>query len=370
MSKTDLWKGASIRLITAIVFGAIGGYAVYYALSMVFIFGEGMGTDARSREIYAHSHMVVHVFGAACALAIGVFTQSGNAVLRRIAVAAILTCGSYGILNMYGFTSSNRVSVAAAKDAKNTAAERQYKNAREDLAKQIEWLQKTASQEDGRERQRLLKEVDGKRKELSALKAPAPSADSVIADPQASSIAELTDTGTRRWQLALPLIMALLVFFAESFSFVVVGHMLSGAIALFATYYAVVNQAEPKKTQSGSSGSDGGSGGSGKGEPSKVHRLPERPAATVRAEPSTPSKQRSVFYVPATGAPERLSAFDRAYELAMQNPHLSTRALVKEAGKQFSQSTASRVKKSLSSKVHTTVRKFGNGRSYQTPAYN
>ena len=92
----------------------------------------------------------------------------------------------------------------------------------------------------------------------------------------------------------------------------------------------------------------------------------------MRAEPS---KQRSVFYVPATGAPERnLSVTDIAYEIAMQNPHLSTRQLVRKAqkaGRKFSQSTASRAKRELmKSKVDRIVRKYGNGEGYRALAYN
>ena len=69
MTKGELGKGVAIRLITAAVFGVIGYFAITYALEMVGIFGEGMGVDARSREIYATSHKIVHIFAGACALA-------------------------------------------------------------------------------------------------------------------------------------------------------------------------------------------------------------------------------------------------------------------------------------------------------------
>jgi hypothetical protein len=117
-----------------------------------------------------------------------------------------------------------------------------------------------------------------------------------------------------------------------------------------------------------------GSGGSGGGEPKKptlVHSEPKAEPPKLRAEPTRQrSADRSVFYIPATGAPERLSAFDLAYELALENPHLSTRALVEAAGKQFSQSTATRVKQRLRNKVDRTVRKFGNGEGRRALAYN
>ena len=65
MTKGELWKGVAISAIMAVVFGLIGGAAIWYALQMVGIFGEGMGVDARSREIYAESHKIVHLFAAA-----------------------------------------------------------------------------------------------------------------------------------------------------------------------------------------------------------------------------------------------------------------------------------------------------------------
>ena len=257
MSTGELGKGVAIRLLTAVVFGVIGYFAIYYALQMVAIFGEGMGVDARSRAIYANSHMIVHVFAAACALAIGIFYYSRGWVLFSLALLAIIACGTYGVINMYGFASTNRVSVAAAKDAAKTAAERQYQSARTDLVKQIEWLQRTATQEEGRERRRLLAEVDAKRKELSALKAPVATAETVISDPGAATFGELTGTDQRRWLLTFPMILAVLMFFAESFSFVVVGHMLSGIVALFIVF-ASGRTKEDGKAHGGTSGTSGG----------------------------------------------------------------------------------------------------------------
>ena len=154
MSRGELWKGVAVNAIMIVVFGAIGYFAIMYALQMVGIFGEGMGVDDRSREIYAQSHKIVHLFAAACGLAIGWFLHRRNWVLFSIALTAIILCGGYGVLNMYGFTSTNRVTVAATKDATRDAAERAYQSARDDLIGQIKWLQQTAVNEDGRERKR------------------------------------------------------------------------------------------------------------------------------------------------------------------------------------------------------------------------
>jgi uncharacterized membrane protein len=245
MSRGEFWKGVAISAIMAVVFGLIGGAAIWYALQMVGIFGESMGVDARSREIYAESHKIVHLFAAACGLAIGWFLHRRNWVLFAIALLAIGTCGSYGVLNMYGFASASRVTVAATKDAARAAEERAYQNRRADLSAQIDWLQKTAVSEDGRERRKLLADVDAKRKELSDLKPPVPTAETVLSDTQSSSLAELTGTSARRWLVALPLPLAVFVFFAESFSLIIVGHMLAAIVAMLAVYYTAPAQTVP-----------------------------------------------------------------------------------------------------------------------------
>ena len=117
------------------------------------------------------------------------------------------------------------------------------------------------------------------------------------------------------------------------------------------------------------SGGSDGSGGSGGGEPRKkpdLKPVPKPEPAPMRAEPS--KQRRTWSYIPATGAPERLSAFDRAWEVATQHPYLSTRAIAARAG--VSQSTGHRVKKRALTKIDRIVRKYGNGEGYRALAYN
>lgn len=302
MSRGELWKGVAISLIMAIVFGLIGGAAVWLALQMVGIFGEAMGVDARSREIYAQAHMVVHLFAAACGLAIGWFLHRRNWVLFGIALIAIITCGSYGVLNMYGFASSSRVTVAATKDAARAAAERSYQSARADLVAQIDWLQKTAVKEDGRERRRLLTEVDTKRKELSNLKPPVPTAETVLSDTQSSSLAELTGTSARRWLVALPLPLAIFVFFAESFSLVIVGHMLAGIAALVAAYFA----SSAKAVADAPTASNGGNTSSGGGSNSN-NVVPLRPTEQATPVLQAPAAVADIATAAGPVAPEAVA---------------------------------------------------------------
>jgi roadblock/LC7 domain-containing protein len=374
----------TISAIIGIAFGVIGYFAISYALQMVGIFGQGLGIDAESREIYAQSHKVVHVFAAACGLAVGWFWHRRNWVLFPIAVAAIFLCGGYGIINMYGFTGANRMTVAAVKDARKSAAEREYQAAREAIQGQIKWGNSTAANEEGREKRRLLAYVDAKTKELAALKAPVATADTVISDPQASTLADLTGVSTMRWMLVIPLIMAILLFFAESFSFVVVGHMASTIVALFATYWATVRAADPAK-KAASEPSKSGSGGSGSGEPWKpkvVHPEPEPAAArtkeAVSAEPASipkaePPKVSNVGSRVSTDAPTGKLTYEQFAEMIREDmlhgePTLSTRALEARTG--WSQTSVVRQQKKVRGKQQNSpVRRFpGNGGGFHPSA--
>lgn len=236
MSIGELWKGVAISAIIAIVFGVIGGHLIYNALEMVGLFGEELGANERSRLIYAESHRWVHLFAAACGLALGWFLNRRNWWLFTFALLAIFSCGAYGIQNMYGFAVKNRVSVAVVKTEDKAAANRQYENARKDLQSQIAWLQGTVHEATGREKRRLEAQVDAKRKELSALKPPVVTADNAIADTSATGLSTLFGISSETWTFGLPLALAVLMFLGESFSFVVVGHMLAAIVALFAGY--------------------------------------------------------------------------------------------------------------------------------------
>jgi hypothetical protein len=101
-------RNASIKLVLGVGFIAIGCFVVYLAIEMVGIFGEGLGVDEASRKIYSRAHVVVHVFGKASALAVGLFLIVEKRWLATLAILAILTCGGYGIVNMIGFTTTNR----------------------------------------------------------------------------------------------------------------------------------------------------------------------------------------------------------------------------------------------------------------------
>ena len=76
---------AGAKVLLAILCTWIGGYLLILALDTVSVFGEGLGSDARSRQLYAHMHVAVHLFGTLSAVLIGAFLAFGNRVLATLA---------------------------------------------------------------------------------------------------------------------------------------------------------------------------------------------------------------------------------------------------------------------------------------------
>src|SRR6476660_3541055 len=118
MPRSDLAR-AGIMLVFGAVFAGLGCWVVSLALGMVGTFGESMGVDPESRQIFARIHIAVHLVGTASASVIGLFLMRKRHVLARLAVLAIICFGGYGIFNMIGFTTTNRLAVSEAKTAAN-----------------------------------------------------------------------------------------------------------------------------------------------------------------------------------------------------------------------------------------------------------
>ena len=69
---------AGVKVLLAILCAGIGGYLLSLTLDTVSIFGEGLGSDARSQQLYARIHVAVHLFGTLSAVLIPVFLASGK----------------------------------------------------------------------------------------------------------------------------------------------------------------------------------------------------------------------------------------------------------------------------------------------------
>jgi hypothetical protein len=219
--------GAGIKLLLGVVFTAIGCWVVSLVIGMVGSFGEGMGVDAQSKQIYGQAHIAVHLFGTVSSVAVGLFLMQRHKILASLAIIAIVLCGGYGIVNMIGITTTNRLTVAEVKTASNDADWKAYEAKRAAIQGDIDWARKTeVTTDDPRERRRLLSRIDAKLKELAAVEPPKPSAATVLADPQATWFAHLTNSGADKWQLALPVPVAFLLFGAEVLCFVFAMHLI------------------------------------------------------------------------------------------------------------------------------------------------
>jgi hypothetical protein len=266
-------RSATVSLLLALAFAAIGVWVVTLAIDMVGIFGEGMGVDAESRKIYSHAHIAVHLFGTASAVAVGIFLTQRSWFLAVFAIVAIVACGGYGIVNMIGFTTTNRLSVSEARSTSNAADWTKYEKARETLNSQIRWArERVVAEEQQKEKRRLLAYIDTKTKELNSIEPPRPTAATVLADPQATWFAKLTGSSEESWRLSLPVPVAFLLFAAEVFCFVFAVHFLTQGIG------AINAMVAAKRNRRKGGGNDGG----GTKKPKETDQQPSQPStATV-----------------------------------------------------------------------------------------
>lgn len=341
-------------------FYCIGTVLAIIAIAMVWFFGETLGITPVERNLYGGAHAAIHVFGILVALSIGMFVIDKSKGYAGLAIVIVLLVGGFGMSNITGFAARNRISVADASSENSKRTMRQYEATKADWEQRRNWNEgmSMAFDKTGYERAQFKRTAADYNKKLAELKMPVVSASNVHADAQANTWSGALGWSERAVQFTTIGWLAFLMFCGEVLSFIF-------GVRLWAGSRLAGSAAANHKNSGGSSGGSPGSGGSEPKKPTLVHPGPKPEPAKVRAEPS---KQRSVFYVPASGAPERLSAFDRAYEAYHANPNLPTRELAKRSG--TSQSTAQRVKVKQLGKISSIVRKYGNGRGYQTPAYN
>jgi hypothetical protein len=214
----------------ASVLALIGTFVLSLDIQMVGAFGETMGVDEASRVIYSRANVAVHIFGTASSVAIGLFWKRSK-MLAAMALLAALLCHGYGIVNVIGFTTTNRLSVAESRAAANSADWKSYEAQRQAILDDIDWTRKTVVHEDNSREKRLLHErIDKKLKELEAVQPPKPTAATVLADPQATWFSRMTGTSAENWQLALAVPVAILVVAVEVLSFVFAVHLIAGGV--------------------------------------------------------------------------------------------------------------------------------------------
>lgn len=319
--------------------------------TMNFLQGESLGVTDAGKWVNSISSVVVDVVGLLfMGLAAGACLAAKRWLPAIVFSLVVIFSAVWSVNSMIGFQAGERL---AAADVYNKGLAR---DARADdlIASNSSWFTRMTAKVGRSARRDYIAAASDSAKELRGTKAEA------RVDPAAGTKVIAKTTGSDVESVAIGQIsyLALLLIFLKAVSF-----------PSAAWFWAPLAVKQEDGSDDANHKNSGGSGGSSNGEPGKlkvVRGEPKPEPAKIRAEPS---KQRSVFYVPSTGAPERnLSAFDRAYEVATQHPYLSTRAIAARAG--VSQSTGHRVKQRALTKVDRMIRKMGNGRGYQTPAYN
>lgn len=210
------------RKLLSVGFGINGFSLAGIAIAMVAIFGATLGATALEQWLYAGAHGALHVFGILLAFSIGIFVVERSKAFAAVCTVALILCGSYGIANMIGFASKNRLGVSTAAEVNTASADKRYRDDRALLESQIKWLRGQSLDTDLPRIQRTTfrKEVADLEAKLKALQPPKVEAATVLPDGQAAVLAELTGTGAKKWTLALSVPVAVLMFMAEVLSLI------------------------------------------------------------------------------------------------------------------------------------------------------
>jgi hypothetical protein len=110
------------------------------ALTMVWMFGEGLGATWLEQRVYSTAHVSLHLFGTLSAFAIGRFLIDKSKAFAALATVAATLMGTYSIVNMIGFASKYRGGVAHAAVENNKREMTTYKENRAYLEGRIKWL--------------------------------------------------------------------------------------------------------------------------------------------------------------------------------------------------------------------------------------
>ena len=251
------------------------------------------------------------------------------------AVAVVFT--SYSVLTTAGFMSNRLIGVFSQKAA---LAE---------LEKQGKWWNSATYRHDLTRGEQI-----ANRAEIRATFKERVKVASQVPDPQAMMIAGVFGLQVETVQRVLNLISSGM---GQTMKY----------MALLVGFFLLSNRDERAAEAASNQQNSGGPGGSNRSEPAKLKVVQPAPVPLRAAEPAKASNARvSLPGVPNQAA--QLSAFDRALEVYLAHPNLSTRALAAISG--TSQSTSVRVTKRQRGKINSIVRKYGNGGGFHSPAYN
>jgi hypothetical protein len=84
------------------------------ALTMEWIFGEGLGATWLEQRVYGGAHVSLHLFGMLCAFSIAMFLVDTSKAWAALAAVVAILVSSYSIIGVSGFGSKNSGGVAMA----------------------------------------------------------------------------------------------------------------------------------------------------------------------------------------------------------------------------------------------------------------
>ena len=354
--KTSFYRNVGWTLIA-------GGFVLLAITAFMNWFqGDHIGVTTAGKLLNSIGSVAIDLVGiVVIGVACGACWAAKRWVWASIFTVAVILSAGWSVNSIMSFQATERISASSArlKAIQRSAAADKLQ------IDDYKWKRGTAVRAGDRiERKDFLGSAQGSIKEFREAKVQA----QIEPDAGAQAWSKWLGYSLENVQLTQAGYFALLIIFLKSICFPGGGYFLDPMSWLNQPSEPGSNQ----KNSDGSPGSGGGSGGSGGGEPRKkpdLKPVPKGEPTPLRAEPS--KQRRTWSYVPATGAPERLerlSAFDRAWAVADQNPFLSTRQIADRA--KVSQSTGARVQKRLRGKADRIIRKMGNGRGFHSPAYN
>jgi hypothetical protein len=210
------------RKVLSVGFFLNGFVLMGLALTMVWMFGEGLGATWFEQRVYGSAHVCLHLFGTLSAFAISTFLKDKAWGFTVVAALAVIAMGGYGIINMIGFASKNRGGVAMAAEEYSKRAMAKYHDDREYLQGQIKWLEGQSLDYDNtpKARKDYKAEAAKAKATLDALEPPKVSTQTIDPDSLANLLSRVTTLTSSEASQVLAIPLSVLLYISEVLSFI------------------------------------------------------------------------------------------------------------------------------------------------------
>jgi hypothetical protein len=190
------------------------------ALTMVWMFGEGIGATWLEQRVYGSAHVSLHIFGVLSAFAIDRFVIDKSKTFAALATVTAILMGTYNIINMVGFVSKSRWGVAHAAVENSKREMTTYKENRAYLEGRIKWLDGQSLVHDSpvKARKDYKAEKAEAQRKLDALQPP--KADVAVDGPAALPSRFIPDTEAEDVSDLLAIPFGVLLYIGEVLSFI------------------------------------------------------------------------------------------------------------------------------------------------------